>query len=83
MGLAGARPLLMAARGAEVSDQRRQIEHQLRTALTTVSLAGQLLQRDSNSTERQQRLANEIVRACDRLEQCLSELIAHDDANHT
>jgi hypothetical protein len=60
------------------TDRRADIEHQLRTQLTTISLAGQLLRRDGLAGERQQRLSDLIIRACTRLLGCLDEMFGQD-----
>ena len=59
-----------------MADERADIEHHVRTQLTTISIAGQLIQRDSLSSDRHRRLAGEIVSACNRLQECLEELLA-------
>ena len=59
-----------------MADQRADIEHHVRTELTTISIAGQLIQRDGLSSDRQRRLAGEIVNACNRLQACIEDLIA-------
>ena len=78
MSLAGHAPSSELLRGRPVADQRRRTEHQLRTELTTISIAGQLLLRDSLGGDRQHRLATEILKATSRLEQCLNELLEAD-----
>jgi signal transduction histidine kinase len=58
-----------------VSDEQAEIEHRVRTELTTISIAGQLIQRDGLASARQQRLGAEIVAACTRLQACVEELL--------
>jgi signal transduction histidine kinase len=59
-----------------VSDEPADVEHRVRTELTTISIASQLLQRDGLAGPRQQRLAGEILSACQRLQQYLDEWFA-------
>ena len=54
-----------------MTDRRADIEHRVRTELTTISIASQLIRRDGLASERQRRLAVEIVDACARLQQSL------------
>jgi signal transduction histidine kinase len=58
-----------------LSDDRAEIEHRIRTELTTISIAGQLIQRDGQADERARRLSVEIVNACRRLQACVDELL--------
>jgi signal transduction histidine kinase len=58
-----------------VADERADIEHRVRTELTTISIAGQLIQRDGLASDHQRRLAAEIVAACARLQRCVNELL--------
>ena len=58
-----------------MSDERAEIEHRARTELTTISIAGQLIQRDGLADDRHRRLAAEIVAACTRLQACVEELL--------
>lgn len=62
-----------------MTDEHADIEHRVRTELTTISIAGQLIQRDGLASERQRRLAGEIVGACQRLEQYLDRWLALED----
>ena len=62
-----------------MADERANIEHRVRTELTTISIAGQLIQRDGLASERQRRLAAEIMAACTRLQECVEELLYPDD----
>jgi signal transduction histidine kinase len=62
-----------------VSDERADIEHRVRTELTTISIASQLLQRDGLAGQRQQRLAGEILGACQRLQHYLDEWFVVDE----
>jgi signal transduction histidine kinase len=63
-----------------VSDNRADIEHRVRTELTTISIAAQLLQRDADASERQKRLAQEIIRATERLEEHLDAWFGADSS---
>jgi signal transduction histidine kinase len=58
-----------------VDEQRADIEHRIRTELTTLSIAAQLLGRDPSTTGRQRRLAQDIIAACDRLQAWVQELL--------
>ena len=51
----------------------------MRTELTTISLAGQLIQRDQLASDRQRRLATEIVGACHRLQQAFDQWLGRDE----
>ena len=62
-----------------MSDERADVEHRVRTELTTISIASQLLQRDGLVGPRQQRLAGEILSACQRLQHYLDEWFAVDE----
>jgi signal transduction histidine kinase len=62
-----------------LSDERADVEHRVRTELTTISIASQLLQRDGLASSRQQRLAVEILGACQRLQLYLDEWFAVDE----
>jgi signal transduction histidine kinase len=63
-----------------VSDNRANIEHRVRTELTTISIAAQLLRRDGEASERQRRLAGDVVNAAERLERYLDEWFESDPA---
>jgi signal transduction histidine kinase len=58
-----------------VADERANFEHRVRTELTTISIAGQMLRRDGLANDRQRRLAAEIVAACERLQRSVDELL--------
>jgi signal transduction histidine kinase len=55
-----------------VTDEAAEIEHRVRTELTTISIASQLIQRDGIAPERDRRLASEIAQACERLQRYLN-----------
>lgn len=65
--------------GERVTDDRADLEHRVRTELTTISLVGQLIRRDGLASDRQRRLAAEILGACNRLQQILDEWLGRDD----
>ncbi len=77
----GLQPLqsLRALGRTRVSDERADVEHRVRTELTTISIASQLLQRDELASSRQRRLAVEILGACQRLQLSLDEWFALDE----
>jgi signal transduction histidine kinase len=62
-----------------LADERTDIEHHIRTELTTISIASQLIGRDGRAHERHRRLAAEIVSACNRLQDCIEELLRRRD----
>lgn len=62
-----------------MTDEQADIEHRVRTELTTISIAGQLIQRDGLASDRQRRLASEILGACHRLQQYLDEWFKLDE----
>ena len=66
-------------RGERVTDDRADLEHRVRTELTTISLAGQLIRRDRLASDRQRRLAAEIIGACHRLQQALDRCLGPDE----
>ena len=75
MRLAGGLARSAPGKRGSVADNRADIEHRIRTELTTISIAGQLIQRDGAANDRQRRLAAEIVAACNRLQLCVDDLL--------
>ena len=63
------------ARGQGVTNERADLEHRVRTELTTISLASQLILRERLTSERQRQLVAEILQACGHLQHCLAEWI--------
>lgn len=79
MPLAGGVACRVQPWGERVTDDRADLEHRVRTELTTISLAGQLIQRDQLASDRQRRLATEIVGACHRLQQAFDQWLGRDE----
>jgi signal transduction histidine kinase len=75
MGIAARSARSAPGERRRVADHRADIEHRVRTELTTISVAGQLIQRNSAANERLHRLGGEIVAACARLQECVDELL--------
>ena len=56
-----------------MNDRGADSEHRVRTELTTIRVAAQLIEREPHATERQKRLAHEIILAASRLQARIQE----------